>query len=135
MLHDDAGLVCLDALWHHVQNVMHDRGTQLKIILAFDALLRDSLCHTLVCAALKLSSKQVAKPALKQWHNTAQEKEPHTPSGRPEANTRAFAHRACVEPVVDDVLQILAPDKAANKQTNKKRERERERERKRRGGN
>lgn len=69
-----------------------------------------STTHTsthLGVTALELAGQQVAEPALQQGHDAAQEEEPHAPHGRPEAHAGALAHRAGVEPVVNEVLQVL----------------------------
>lgn len=54
----------------------------------------------------ELTRQQIAEPALDERHNAAQEEEPHTPAGRPEAHARTFAHRTRVEAVVDHVLDV-----------------------------
>ena len=56
----------------------------------------------------ELAREQVTQPALEQRHHAAQEEEPHAPARRPEAAAGALAHRARVEAVVDQVLQVLA---------------------------
>ena len=50
-------LVLLDRLWHHVKNVVHNRGTQLEIIMRLDTLFRDSLRNTFAVSAFELTSK------------------------------------------------------------------------------
>ena len=57
-------LVLLDRLRHHVQNIVHDRGTELKIVVRLDTLLRHRLRDTLRVTALELTGEQVAEPAL-----------------------------------------------------------------------
>lgn len=47
MLQYDTGLVLLDTLWHHVQDVVHHRRTQLQIEVRLNALFSHSLCHAL----------------------------------------------------------------------------------------
>ena len=49
----------------------------------------------------------LTKPTLQQRHNSTQEKQPDTPSGRPEATSRTLSDGAGIESVVDDVLQIF----------------------------
>ncbi len=39
MLQDGASLVLLDALWHHVQDVMHHSCSQLQVKVRLNALL------------------------------------------------------------------------------------------------
>ena len=43
MLQNSLGLVLLDALGHHVEDVVHDGGTKLEIEVRFDSLLGDGL--------------------------------------------------------------------------------------------
>lgn len=57
--------------------------------------------------ALELPRQQVAQPALDQRHHPAEEEDPHPPPGGPEAAPGALTHRPRVEPVVDQVLQVL----------------------------
>mmetsp|Transcript_21771 Transcript_21771/g.52021 ORF Transcript_21771/g.52021 Transcript_21771/m.52021 type:complete len:220 (-) Transcript_21771:2237-2896(-) len=47
VLEDGPRFVLLDALWHHVQDVVHDRGAELEIKVALDALLGHGLGHAL----------------------------------------------------------------------------------------
>mmetsp|Transcript_19442 Transcript_19442/g.63358 ORF Transcript_19442/g.63358 Transcript_19442/m.63358 type:complete len:470 (-) Transcript_19442:1597-3006(-) len=108
VLQDGARLVRLDALGHHVQDVVHHRRAQLEVVVRLDALLGHRLGDALGGAALELPGEQVAKPALEQRHNAAQEEEPHAPAGRPNAAAGPLADGARVEPVVDQVLQVLA---------------------------
>ena len=108
VLQDGLGLVLLDALWHHVQDVMHDGRTKLEIEVTLDPLLGDRLGHALVLAALELPREQVAEPPLQQRHDAAQEEQPHPPHRRPEPDTRTLADGTRVEPVVDEVLEVLA---------------------------
>ena len=64
--------------------------------------------YTHLCITpLKLACQEVAQPAFQQRHDASQEEEPHTPHRGPEAYSRALAHRAGVEAVVDEVLQVL----------------------------
>mmetsp|Transcript_29770 Transcript_29770/g.62392 ORF Transcript_29770/g.62392 Transcript_29770/m.62392 type:complete len:390 (-) Transcript_29770:1623-2792(-) len=108
MLQDGLRLVLLHALGHHVQNVMHHRSAQLQIVVALDALLGHSLGNTLGVAAFELTGQEVAEPPFQKRHNTTQEEEPHSPTGRPESATRALADRPSVEAVVDQMLQVFA---------------------------
>ena len=108
MLQNRPRLVLLDALRHHVNDIVHHGGAQLQIKVGLDALLGDGLGDALAVAALKLSAEQVAQPALQQRRHAAHEEEPDPPAGRPEAAARPLAHRAGVEAVVDDVLEVLA---------------------------
>ena len=64
-------------------------------------------------SALKLTGQEVPQPSLKQRDNTAEEKDPHAPPGRPEADAGSFADGSGIEPVVNQVLEVLAhPDLA-----------------------
>ena len=47
MLKDGAGLVLLDALRHHVEDVVHDGGPKLQIEVRLDPLLRHCLRNSL----------------------------------------------------------------------------------------
>ena len=62
MLKNGLRFVLLDGLRHHVQNVVHNGSTQLKIIVGFDTLLGDCLGHTLAIPTFELASKQVTQP-------------------------------------------------------------------------
>mmetsp|Transcript_6161 Transcript_6161/g.24641 ORF Transcript_6161/g.24641 Transcript_6161/m.24641 type:complete len:696 (-) Transcript_6161:121-2208(-) len=105
---DGARFVLLDALGHHVQDVVHDGRAQLQVEVRLHALLRDRLGDALGVAALKLARQQVAQPALEQRDDAAQEEQPHAPRRRPEAHAGALAHWPGVKAVVDEVLEVLA---------------------------
>lgn len=47
VLQDGSGLVLLDALRHHVQDVVHHGRTQLQVKVGLHTLLRHSLRHAL----------------------------------------------------------------------------------------
>lgn len=47
VLQDGPGLVLLDALGHHVQDVVHDCGAQLKVKVGLNTLLGHRLGHAL----------------------------------------------------------------------------------------
>lgn len=108
MLKNRSGLVLLDAFWHHVNDVVHNRGSQLEIEVRLDALLGDSLGDTFAVATLELTRQKVSKPALQQRSDSAHEEQPDSPSRRPEAATGSFADRSRVEAVVNQMLQVLA---------------------------
>lgn len=101
MLQDRLALVLLDALRHHVENVVHDGRAKLEVEVRVDTLLRDRLGDALRVAALELAGEQVAEPALEKRDDAAQEEEPDAPAGRPEADTRTLADRTGVEPRID----------------------------------
>lgn len=71
------------------------------------------LGNALALPALKLSSQQIAQPAFQQRNNATKEEQPDTPHWRPETYSRSLTHRACVEAVVYQMLQVLQEDKAA----------------------
>ena len=127
VLQDCLRLVLLDRLRHHVENVMHDGSAKFEIVVRLDSLLRNRLRDTLAVATLELTSKQVAQPdkthnrsacqcygassrnvpSLQQRDDATHEEQPNAPARSPEAATRTFAHRAGVEAVVDEVLEVL----------------------------
>lgn len=108
VLEDGARLVGPDALGHHVEDVVHDRGPELEIEVALHALLGDGLGDALGVAALELPGEQVAQPPLEQRHDAAEEEEPHAPGRRPDAAAGTLADGTSVEAVVDEVLEVLA---------------------------
>lgn len=107
MLQNCFGLVLLDGLRHHVQNIVHYGCTELEIIVRLYALLRYSFRDTLTVATFKLTSKKIPEPTFKEGDNTTHKEEPDSPTRCPEAASGAFANRACVEAIVDQVLQVL----------------------------
>jgi hypothetical protein len=124
VLQNRFGLILLDRLGHHVHDIVHDGRAELEVVLRLHSLLRHGLCHTLAVPSLELTSKEIPEPSeykmrrtfsaskkylpsLKKRDDTAQEKEPHTPAGSPESTSRALSNRACVEAVVDQMLQVL----------------------------
>ena len=60
MLQNDSRFVGLDAFGHHVNNVVHDRRTELQIKVTLHALLGYPLGRRLVHSALELAGKEVA---------------------------------------------------------------------------
>ena len=58
--------------------------------------------------SFKLTREQIAQPAFEEGRNSAEEKEPDSPSGRPNAASGALTDRSSVESVINQVLQILA---------------------------
>mmetsp|Transcript_13659 Transcript_13659/g.18096 ORF Transcript_13659/g.18096 Transcript_13659/m.18096 type:complete len:218 (-) Transcript_13659:2714-3367(-) len=108
VLEDGPGFVALDALRHHVEDVVHHSGAQLEVEMTLNALLGHGLRDSLRVAAFELPRQKVAEPALEERHDPAEEKEPDTPARCPEAAARAFAHRTRIEAVVDEMLEILA---------------------------
>ena len=53
--------------------------------------------------AFELAGQKISEPPFQKRHDSAQEKQPHTPARSPEAAARAFADGAGVE------LRYLAP--------------------------
>ena len=47
MAENDPGLVLFHSRWHHIKNIMHDRGSQLEIKVRFNSLLCNILCKRL----------------------------------------------------------------------------------------
>ena len=107
VLKDGLRLVLLDRFWHHVQDVMHNSRAQFEIEVRFYTLLRDRLRDTFRIATLELTCEQVAEPTLEKGHNTPHEEEPYSPSGGPEATSRALSNRTGVEAVINEVLEVL----------------------------
>jgi hypothetical protein len=59
-------------------------------------------------SVLLISSEKISEPPFQKRHDSAQEEQPHTPAWSPKAAARAFTHRASVEAVVNEMLQVLA---------------------------
>lgn len=97
VLQDGLGLVLLDPLRHHVEDVVHDGGTEFEIEVRVDPLLRDRLGDPLRVATFELTREEVAEPALEERDDTAKEEEPDTPARRPEADTGTLSDGAGVE--------------------------------------
>merc|ERR1719318_1736727 len=105
------GLVLLDTLGHHVDDVVHHAGSQLQVEVALHPLLGDSFGHPLAMPALKLPGQKISQPSLQERSHSSHEEEPDSPPRSPEPTARSFSYRPGVEPVVDDVLEVLAhPD-------------------------
>lgn len=101
VLQDGLGLVLLDPLRHHVEDVVHDGGTELEVEVRVDPLLRDRLGDSLRVTPLELTREEVAEPALEKRDDTAKEEEPDTPARRPEADTGTLSDGTGVEARVD----------------------------------
>jgi len=99
MLKNGARFVGLDAFWHHVEDVMHDGGPELQVVVGLHPLLGHGLGHTLGGTALKVPGEEVSKPALEQRNHTSHEEKPNTPARSPKAAARALANRARIKPV------------------------------------
>ena len=99
MLKNCAGLVLLDALWHHVQNIVHNRCAQLEVEVAFNALLGYSLGDSFAVATFELAGKEIAQPTLEKRNNTAKEEQPDSPARSPNTDTGTLTDRAGVESV------------------------------------
>lgn len=101
VLQNGLGLVLLDALRHHVEDVVHDGGTELEIEVRVDPLLRDRLGDSLRITTFELTREEVAEPALEERDDTAKEEEPDTPARRPETDTGTLSDGTGVEARVD----------------------------------
>ena len=74
-------------------------------------LLGDRLSHALAVSAFELPGEEVTQPPLQQWGHAPHKEEPHPPARGPETTAGTLTNRAGVEPIVDDVLEVLAhPD-------------------------
>ena len=93
MLQDCPGHVLFDSLWHHVQDVVHDGGSQLQIEVRLDALLCHSLCDALGVTSFELTREQVSEPAFEQRCDAPHEEKPDSPTWCPESTSWAFADR------------------------------------------
>lgn len=60
MLQDRLGLVLLDGLRHHVEDVVHHCCAELKVIVRLDTLLGNSLCNAFAVSAFELTSQKIA---------------------------------------------------------------------------
>lgn len=58
MLQDGPGLVLLDALWHHVQDVVHHSSTELQVKVGLHALLGHGLRNSLGVTTYKTKKKK-----------------------------------------------------------------------------
>ena len=102
------GLVLLDALGHHIQNVVHHAGTQFQVEMTFNSLLGHILRKRLGVTTLELTSEEITKPTLEKGGDAAQEEQPDSPAWRPKADTRTLTDWTGIESIVDQVLQVLA---------------------------
>ena len=71
MLQNGLGLVLLDRLGHHVEDVVHDRRTELQVEVRLDALLGDRFGNSFAIAPLELAGEKVSEPKNKRISNTA----------------------------------------------------------------
>ena len=67
MLQNRLRLALLDGLGHHAQDVVDHRGTQLRVVVRFDTLLRDSLGDTLAFFTFELTCEKIAKPGRQNF--------------------------------------------------------------------
>ena len=91
VLQDRPGLVLLDALRHHVEDVVHDGGAKLEVKVGLDPLLRHRLGHALRVSTLELPREEVAEPAFEQRGHSAEEEEPNPPTWGPKATSGALS--------------------------------------------
>ena len=111
MLQNCPGLVLLDTLRHHIDDVMHDTGPQLQVEVTLHSLLGDSFSHSLAVSSLKLSRQNITRPSIQEWSLPSHEEVPHSPSRSQESTTWALTYRSCIEPVVNDMfLGLEHPD-------------------------
>ena len=94
MLQNGSSFVLLDSFRHHVEDVVHDRGTKLEIEVRLDSLLRHRLRHTLGVTTLKLTRQKISEPALEEGSDSAHEEEPDAPTWSPKSAARSFANRS-----------------------------------------
>ena len=107
MLQNRLRLVLLDRLRHHVEDIVHDGSAELEVVVRLHTLLRDRLRDALAVTAFELTREQIPEPTLEERDNATHEKQPYTPAGRPETDTRALADWTRIEAVVDEMLEIL----------------------------
>lgn len=107
MLQNCLRLVLLDRLWHHVKDIVHNRGAKLQVIVRLDTLLGDSLSYALRVTSLELTSQKVPKPTLKKRHNPTHKEEPDSPARSPEADSGALSNGTSVEAIIDKMLQVF----------------------------
>ena len=62
VLEDRLRLVLLDRLGHHVEDVVHDGGAELEVVVRLHTLLGHGLRNTLAVTTLELTCEQVPKP-------------------------------------------------------------------------
>ena len=108
MLENGPSLVLFDSLWHHVQNVVHHRSSQLQVEMTLHSLLGDRLGHAFRVSTFELSREEVSEPALKERDHAPQEEEPHPPSWGPNSDPWSLSHGTSVETIGDHMLEILA---------------------------
>ena len=64
MLQDRLCLVLLDGLRHHVENIVHDGRSKLKVVVGLDTLLSDRLRDAFAVSSFELTGKQVPEPRV-----------------------------------------------------------------------
>ena len=79
---------------HHVEDVVHDGGSQFQIEMTLDSLLGDGFRHALGVTTLELTREQIAQPAFQQRRDAAHEEQPHAPSGSPKTAAGTFTNGA-----------------------------------------
>jgi hypothetical protein len=97
MLQNGSSLVLLDAFRHHVEDIVHDRGTKLEIEVRLDSLLCHSLRHTLGMTTFELTRQKVSEPAFEKGCYSAHEEEPDAPTWSPKSAARTFANWALLK--------------------------------------
>lgn len=94
VLQNSSCFVLLNAFRHHIHYIVHDRSAQFQVKVRFNSLFCDCFSHSFGMASLELTREEVAEPSFQQRRNASHKKQPHTPTGCPEAATRSFAHRS-----------------------------------------
>jgi hypothetical protein len=108
MLQNRLRFVLLNSFWHHVIDVFDDCSPEFEIILAFNPLLGHALSNSFRVPSFELPGKQVPEPSLKKGNDSTDEKQPNAPTRGPEAYSWAFANLSGIEPVVDQVFEVLS---------------------------
>ena len=70
MLQNRLRLTLLDGLGHHAQDVVDHRGTQLRVVVRFDTLLRDGLGDTLAVSTFELMCEKITEPRRQNFQMT-----------------------------------------------------------------
>lgn len=107
MLQDGLCLIRFNTFRHHIIDIHDHTSSQLQVILRLNSLLGDCLGDAFTVTTFKLSGKEIAEPSLQQRHYPPYEEEPYAPPRCPEPNTRSLTNLPSIEPVIDQVLQIL----------------------------
>ena len=66
-------------------------------------------------SALELPGEHVAEPPFDERHDASEEEEPDSPTRSPESNSRSFSDWPSVEPVINQMLEVLRHANLAHK--------------------